>query len=39
MKCINKKTEPWHSEVNKVRNNQLKCPYCRNIQNAWNTTL
>ena len=26
------KTEPWHSEVNKVRNNQLKCPYCRNIQ-------
>ena len=28
------KTEPWHSEVNKVRNNQLKCPYCRNIQNG-----
>ena len=26
------KTQPWHSEVNKVRNNQLKCPYCRNIQ-------
>lgn len=26
------KTEPWHSEVNKVKNTQLKCPYCRNIQ-------
>ena len=28
------KTQPWHSEVSKVRNNQLKCPYCRNIQNG-----
>lgn len=26
------KTQPWHSEVNKVGNKQLKCPYCRNIQ-------
>ena len=26
------KTQPWHSEVNKVKNTQLKCPYCRNIQ-------
>jgi hypothetical protein len=26
------KTKPWHSEVNKVKNSQLKCPYCRNIQ-------
>lgn len=26
------KTQPWHSEVNKVKNPQLKCPYCRNIQ-------
>ena len=28
------KTKPWHSEVNKVKNSQLKCPYCRNIQNG-----
>ena len=28
------KTQPWHSEVSKVRNNQLKCAYCRNIQNG-----
>ena len=26
------KTQPWHSEINKVKNFQLKCPYCRNIQ-------
>jgi len=26
------KTQPWHSEVNKVKKFQLKCPYCRNIQ-------
>jgi len=26
------KTQPWHSEVNKVKRHQLKCPYCRNIQ-------
>tara|TARA_B100002019_G_C21238731_1_gene584252 strand:+ start:905 stop:1747 length:843 start_codon:yes stop_codon:yes gene_type:complete len=26
------KTQPWHSEINKVKNTQLKCPYCRNIQ-------
>ena len=26
------KTQPWHSEVNKVKTTQLKCPYCRNIQ-------
>ena len=36
-KCIynevhKQKTQPWHSEVNKVKNTQLKCPYCRNIQ-------
>ena len=26
------KTQPWHSEINKVKTTQLKCPYCRNIQ-------
>lgn len=26
------KTQPWHSEINKVKITQLKCPYCRNIQ-------
>ena len=26
------KTQPWHSEINKVKTFQLKCPYCRNIQ-------
>lgn len=26
------KTQPWHSEINKVKVTQLKCPYCRNIQ-------
>ncbi|MCH1613009.1 MAG: hypothetical protein L7S72_06905, partial [Flavobacteriales bacterium] len=28
------KTQPWHSEINKVKTTQLKCPYCRNIQNG-----
>ena len=32
MKFINKKHNR-NSEVNKVGNKQLKCPYCRNIQN------
>ncbi len=28
------KTQPWHSEINKVKNFQIKCPYCRNIQSG-----
>jgi len=26
------KKQAWHSEVNKVKNAEIKCPYCRNIQ-------
>lgn len=26
------KKNAWHSEVNKVKNAEIKCPYCRNIQ-------
>ena len=26
------KKNAWHSEINKVKNAEIKCPYCRNIQ-------